>query len=139
MAMLVALVLAKPLLGDMEGAFQKIQEWTGFVAPGIVAVFLMGMFYKRTNSAGAFAMLITSVVVSVISYAAFESFPFVNRIWVIFLGCLAIGALVSHLTEQPSEGQPVDLGDINFKTSASFNLWTLIIAVVLIALYVVFW
>ena len=138
-AMLIALILAKPLLGDMEGAFQKIQEWTGFVAPGIVAVFLMGMFYKRTNSAGAFAMLFTSIIVSIIFYTAFDSFPFVNRIWVIFLGCLAIGALVSHLTAEPAEGQPVILGDINFKTSASFNVWTVIIAIILIALYAVFW
>ena len=138
-AMLIALILAKPLLGDMEGAFQKIQECTGFVAPGIVAVFLMGMFYKRTNSAGAFAMLFTSIIVSIIFYTAFDSFPFVNRIWVIFLGCLAIGALVSHLTAEPAEGQPVILGDINFKTSASFNVWTVIIAIILIALYAVFW
>jgi len=138
-AMVIALILAKPLLGDMEGAFQKIQEWTGFVAPGIVAVFLMGMFYKRTNSAGAFAMLFVSVAVSAIFYFAFPGFPFVNRIWVIFLGCLAIGAIVSHVTSMPKAGQAVVLGDINFKTSRGFNLWTLIIAIILIALYAIFW
>ena len=125
-AMLIAVILAKPLLGDMEGAFQKIQEWTGFVAPGIVAVFLMGMFYKRTNSSGAFAMLFASVVVSAIFYFAFPNFPFVNRIWVIFLGCLLIGAVVSAVTTEPREGQPVILGDINFKTSASFNVWAIV-------------
>ena len=138
-AMIVALMLAKPLLGDMEGAFQKIQEWTGFVAPGIVAVFLMGMFYKRTNSLGAFAMLFASIAVSAIFYFAFPSFPFVNRIWVIFLGCLVIGAVVSHLTALPKTGQAVALGDINFKTSKSFNVWTVIIAFILIALYAIFW
>ena len=138
-AMVIALLLAKPLLGDMEGAFQKIQEWTGFVAPGIVAVFLMGMFYKRTNSSGAFAMLAVSVLVSVVFYFAFPDFPFVNRIWVIFLGCLFAGAVVSHITAQPTDGQSVVLGDINFKTSTSFNIWTAIIAVILIALYAIFW
>ncbi len=138
-AMVIAVLLAKPLLGDMEGAFQKIQEWTGFVAPGIVAVFLMGMFYKPTNANGAFAMLFTSVVVSAIFYFAFPSFPFVNRIWVIFLGCLAIGALISALTAAPKDGQAVILGDINFKTSKSFNLWTFIIAIILIGLYAIFW
>lgn len=138
-AMVIAVILAKPLLGDMEGAFQKIQEWTGFVAPGIVAVFLMGMFYTRTNSAGAFAMLFTSVVVSAIFYFAFPDFPFVNRIWVIFLGCLAIGAIVSALTTLPKEDQPVLLNDINFKTSRNFNIWTIIIAAALIALYAIFW
>ena len=138
-AMIIALLLAKPLLGDMEGAFQKIQEWTGFVAPGIVAVFLMGMFYKRTNSNGAFAMLFVSVIVSAIFYFVFPDFPFVNRIWVIFLGCLIIGALVSHITKMPKTGQPVTLSDINFKTSRSFNLFTAIITFILIALYAIFW
>jgi len=138
-AMVIALLLAKPLLGNMEGAFQQIQEWTGFVAPGIVAVFLMGMFYKRTNSAGAFAMLAVSVLVSVIFYFGFKDFPFVNRIWVIFLGCLVAGAVVSHITAEPKDGQAVALSDINFKTSKSFNIWTIVIAIILIALYAVFW
>jgi len=138
-AMIVALFLAKPLLGDMEGAFQRIQEWTGFVAPGIVAVFLMGMFYKRTNSAGAFMMLAASVIFSAVFYFGFPDFPFVNRIWVIFLGCLVAGALVSHLTSLPKAGQAVALADINFATSKNFNVWTLIIAIILIALYAVFW
>jgi len=138
-AMVIALFLAKPLLGNMEGAFQQIQEWTGFVAPGIVAVFLMGMFYKRTNSAGAFAMLGVSVLVSAVFYFEFPDFPFVNRIWVIFLGCLAAGAIVSHITAMPKDGQAVALGDINFKTSKSFNIWTAIIAIILIGLYAAFW
>jgi len=138
-AMVIALLLAKPFLGNMEGAFQQIQEWTGFVAPGIVAVFLMGMFYKRTNSAGAFAMLAVSVLVSVIFYFGFKDFPFVNRIWVIFLGCLVAGAVVSHITAEPKDGQAVALSDINFKTSKSFNIWTIVIAIILIALYAVFW
>jgi len=123
----------------MEGAFQKIQEYTGFVAPGIVAVFLMGMFWKRTNAAGAYAMLFTSVVVSAIFYFAIPDFPFVNRIWVIFLGCLLVGAIVSAMTSQPKEGQPVVLGDINFKTSGSFNFWTVVVIISLIAIYAIFW
>lgn len=125
-AMVIALFLAKPLLGDMEGAFQKIQEYSGFVAPGIVAVFLMGMFYKPTNSAGAYAMLFVSVIVSVLLKLFAPDFPFVNRIWVIFLGCLAIGAIVSAITTKPSEGQAVQLSDINFKTTRSFNIWTIV-------------
>lgn len=138
-AMVIALFLAKPLLGDMEGAFQKIQEYSGFVAPGIVAVFLMGMFYKPTNSAGAYAMLGVSVIVSILLKLFAPDFPFVNRIWVIFLGCLAIGALVSALTTAPKLGQAVVLSDINFKTSKSFNIWTVLIAIILIGLYAIFW
>ena len=138
-AMLIALFTAKPLLGNMESAFQAIQEFTGFIAPGIVAVFLMGMFYKRTNSTGAFAMLAVTLIASYGMKAFLPEIEFVNRVWITFLSCLAVGAIVSHVSAMPKSEQPVILGDINFKTSASFNLWTAIIAMILIALYAVFW
>lgn len=138
-AMVIALLTAKPLLGNMESAFQAIQEFTGFIAPGIVAVFVMGMFYKRTNSSGAFAMLAVTLIASYGLKSFIPDFPFVNRVWITFLACLVIGAVVSQLTAQPKEGQPVKLGDINFKTATSFNIWAVIVAIVLIALYAIFW
>lgn len=69
-AMLTALFLAIPLLGAGDSIFQAIQEYTGFVAPGIVAVFLLGFFWKRANTAGAFALLVSSVVLSFLFFAA---------------------------------------------------------------------
>jgi SSS family solute:Na+ symporter len=67
-AMVIALVIAMPLLGSNESIFQAIQEYTGFVAPGIVAVFVLGFFWRRTNTQGAFALLISSVVLSLLFY-----------------------------------------------------------------------
>lgn len=138
-AMVIALFTAKPLLGNMESAFQAIQEFTGFIAPGIVAVFLMGMFYKRTNSAGAFAMLAVTLIASYGLKTFMPEFPFVNRVWITFLSCLVVGAFMSHMTAMPKDRQPVALNDINFKTTPAFNLWTLIIAAILIGLYAIFW
>ncbi|MEO9969892.1 MAG: sodium/sugar symporter [Hyphomonadaceae bacterium] len=69
-AMLIALMVAIPLLGSNESIFQAIQEYTGFVAPGIVAVFVLGFFWKRTNTQGAFALLISSVVLSLLFYVS---------------------------------------------------------------------
>ena len=68
-AMIIALFLAIPLLGGGKSIFQTIQEYTGFVAPGIVAVFVLGFFWKRTNTQGAFALLISSVVLSFLFFA----------------------------------------------------------------------
>lgn len=138
-AMVIALFTAKPLLGNMESAFQAIQEFTGFIAPGIVAVFLMGMFYKRTNSAGAAAMLAVTLIASYTLKVLLPDFAFVNRVWVTFLACLVAGALVSHATVTPKEGQFVALGDINFNTKRGFNICTAFIAVILVALYAIFW
>ncbi len=158
-AMAIALILAQPFLGGMESAFQTIQEYTGFVAPGVVAVFLLGFFWKRTNTMGAFALLISSVVLSflfwtmanpaalggmgvqVLATFGLEALdlPFVVRIWIVFLACLVIGMIVSIVTGKPAEDRPVDLSGIKFATEPVFNLASLAIIAVLIAIYVRFW
>jgi SSS family solute:Na+ symporter len=55
-----------------EGGFTFIQKYTGFISPGILAMFLLGMFWKRTTGAAALAGIITGFLVSVIfnNYAA---------------------------------------------------------------------
>ncbi|WP_291843528.1 sodium/sugar symporter [Maricaulis sp.] len=158
-AMVIALVLAQPFLGGMESAFQTIQEYTGFVAPGVVAVFLLGFFWKRTNTMGAFSLLISSVVLSflfwlmanpaalggageqVLGLFGLEALalPFVLRIWIVFLACLVIGMFVSVVTAKPAENRPVGLSGIKFATEPVFNLAGLAIIAVLIAIYVRFW
>ncbi len=61
----VALIMAKPLLGQFDQAFQYIQEFTGLFTPGIVVIFVMGMFWKRTTSMGALSAAIGSAALSV--------------------------------------------------------------------------
>lgn len=69
-AMVLALVLARPFLGGMESAFQTVQEYSGFIAPGVVAIFVLGFFFKPMNTAGAFAVLLGSLVISFVFYGA---------------------------------------------------------------------
>jgi len=139
LAMVIAVIAAKPFLGGFESAFQTVQEYTGLIAPGVVAVFLLGMFFQRANSAGAFAALIISVLVSLVFKFAFPDFSFVNRIWVVFLMCMASALIVSRMTEAPREEQLVRMADVSFVTKKSFNLWAIIIAIILVLLYAVFW
>lgn len=190
-AMIIAVIAAKPFLGGFESAFQTVQEYTGFIAPGVVAVFLLGMFYQKTNSAGAFTALILSVLLSILFKLVFPGFEFVNRIWVVFLLCILcgigvshvenidredkremlffgviafalfayafteytgfnrllatifvsiiIGTLISNSTKKVTESQLVRLNDVNFATNKTFNIWTIVITVILIALYAKFW
>jgi SSS family solute:Na+ symporter len=138
-AMVIALILAKPFLGGMESAFQTIQEYTGFIAPGVVAVFLLGFFWARTNTAGAFALLISSVVLSIAAKLMLPDLPFVLRIWIVFLVCLVVGVVVSLLTPKPKPEQPVDLGGIQFDTKVGFNIAAVLIVLILAAIYVAFW
>ncbi len=138
-AMVIALVLAQPFLGGLESAFQNVQEYTGFVAPGIVAVFLLGFFWKRANREGAFALLISSVLLNMAAKFGLPDMPFVLRIWIVFLVCLVIGVIVSLMTSPPKEEQPVNLGGIKFDTRTGFNIASVLIVVILAAIYVFYW
>ncbi len=138
-AMVIALFLAQPFLGGMESAFQTIQEYTGFIAPGIVAVFLLGFFWSRTNKQGALALLISSVVFSILGKLLFPDLPFVLRIWLVFLTCVGVGIIVSVLTEKPREGQSVDLKGLHFATSPAFNIIGALVTATLVAIYALLW
>lgn len=66
-AMIVALMFTwKDLLGiGGEGGFTFIQKYTGFISPGVFAMFILGMFWKRTTGAAAIAGVITGFLLSV--------------------------------------------------------------------------
>jgi len=138
-AMMIALVLARPFLGGMESAFQTIQEYTGFIAPGVVAIFLLGFFFKRANSAGAFAVLIGSVLMSLAMKFCLPDMPFVLRIWIVFLTITLLGIAVSLITPKPRDDQPVALGDIAFRTRIGFNIVAALITLILVLIYVAYW
>lgn len=138
-AMLAALLLARPFLGGMQSAFQTIQEYTGFIAPGVVAVFLLGFFWKRTNAVGAFALLISSVALNFAAKFGLPDLPFVLRIWLVFLVCLVVGVIASLLSPPPREDRPIAVEGISFATSAAFNLSALPIVLILVAIYALFW
>jgi SSS family solute:Na+ symporter len=138
-AMILALILARPFLGGMESAFQTIQEYTGFIAPGVVAIFLLGFYFKRMNTPGAFAVLVGSVLISLAMKLGLPDLPFVLRIWLVFLAIMALGVAVSLATQKPLAEQPVNLGDISFRTQTVFNLSGAAVIAALVMIYVVFW
>ena len=142
-AILIALLLAQPFLGGFESAFQTIQEYTGFIAPGVVAVFLLGFFWKRMNTPGAFGVLAGSVGLSFVFWLMAGNgsleLPFVIRIWIVFLACLALGVIVSLITLAPREDRPVDLSGIRFATTGGFNIAGIAIIAILALIYGVFW
>ena len=137
--MALALVLARPFLGGFESAFQTVQEYTGYIAPGIVIVFLLGFFDKRANAVGAFTALIGSVVLNLAVNAVFPELPFVVRIWIVFVVGLIVAMIVSRMTAAPEEGRTVKLGDIGFATSMLFNTLGMLTIAILVALYIVLW
>ncbi len=138
-ALIIATLVAKPLLGSFDQAFQYIQEFTGFFTPGICVIFLLGMFWDRCTASGALIAAIASAVLSFALKLEWPSLPFMDRVGLVFLVCLAIGVAVS-LMEKPRETPlKIELKSIDYSTSTGFNVAALAITVILVALYAMFW
>ena len=138
-AMALALVLARPFIGGFESGFQTVQEYSGFIAPGIVVVFLLGFFDKRTNTAGAYTALIGSILVNLALKFGLPDVPFIIRIWGVFMVALIGAIVVSRLTAEPDESRTVRLADIAFATTSLFNTLAMLVVAILAGLYVWLW
>lgn len=139
LSLAIALIVAQPLLGKFDQAFQYIQEFTGFFTPGIVVIFVMGMFWSKTTANGALAAALGSAVFSIALKFGWAELPFMDRVGLVFLACLALCYVVSISDNRKVDNQSVDLSDVNFETSKSFNYASLGVVIVLIALYSTWW
>ncbi len=138
-AIVTAMIVAKPLLGNFDQAFQYIQEFTGFFTPGIVVIFLLGLFWKRATAAGALAAAIGSAILSFLLKILYPLYPFIDRVGVVFLLCMIIAIVVSLLTSRGDHKKAISLDGINFKTSNEFLVATIGVVVVLAGLYTAWW
>ncbi|TDE44344.1 sodium transporter [Flavobacterium rhamnosiphilum] len=160
-AMIIAVIVA-PFLGiDKKGGFQYIQEYTGFVSPGVFAMFILGFFWKKTTSnAAMFAMIggfLMSIVFKFMPHFVDLSFlngmgfsvpnaegvyeiPFMDRMGFVFLICV-IGMYVISIyeTQRGVKTNGLDVDKSMFKVSPGFTVGSLIIVAVLAALYTFFW
>ena len=139
-AIVIAMIIAKPLLGNFGQAFQFIQEFTGFFTPGIVVLFLLGMFWKRTTATAALTAAVGSFLLSLAGRLWWPELPFMDRVGLVFLACLGLAVVISLKSRQPQQSaQAVDVGNIDFSTSNGFNLATIGIVLILAALYATWW
>src|SRR5205814_10567844 len=127
-AIIIAIIVARPLVGSSEQAFQYIQEFSGFFTPGITVIFLLGLFWKRATEWGAIVAAVTSVGLSaVMKYtlpaSAFSKgmndylTPFINRMGVMFLVSLVLAVIVSLATPQRPDLDTIDTTAVRYKTS----------------------
>jgi len=138
-ALIIAVIIAKPLLGNFSQAFQYIQEFTGLFTPGIVAIFLLAIFWKRTTANGALWAAIGSAVFSVGCYFYWPSLPFIDRVGLAFVLCMLLGMLVSQLESKDDHPKAIDYSAVDTSTSTSFNLASLVIVLMLTGLYATWW
>ena len=137
-AMTIAMITAKPLLGNFDQAFQYIQEFTGFFTPGIVAIFLLGIFYSKTTANGALTAAVGSAVLSLVFKFAYPELPFIDRVGIVFLLCCVLAVVVSMIKPGTQEGA-ISLSEVNFSTNSSFNISALAVTIILVLFYASWW
>jgi SSS family solute:Na+ symporter len=137
---LVVAVLVAPALNSMPQMFQYIQEYTGVVSPGILAVFVMGLFWKKANSKGAIIGVIASIPVALMLKLLPVEMPFLDQMLYTCLITMVVIVLVS-LTTATSDEDPksIPLPKETFITGRNFNIAAYAIMMILTVLYVVFW
>lgn len=135
-ALLVA-VLISPMLSGLDQAFQYIQEFTGFISPGALSIFLAGFFYKRASANGALAAALGSFLFSFGMKFLFPDLPWMDRMGIVFLLCCGL-IVVMGKKEQASD--PYSRYDrALFRTGRMFNICSAGILMILIGFYYFFW
>lgn len=160
-AMVLGVLIAPHLGIDKKGGFQYIQEYTGFVSPGIFAMFILGFFWKRaTSNAALFATIggfglslllkflpgwtdlswLSGMGFSVKNAVGIYEIPFLDRMGFVFVFCI-IGMVIISLFENKNGVNPkgLEIDSKMFKTTTGFAVGALIIIGLLVALYGIYW
>ena len=137
-SVLIATLVAQPLLGSFESIFQYIQNFTGYFSPGIVVIFLVALFWKKATSMSVLIAALISLIASIIISINFPELPFIHRMTIVFI-LSALGCIVTtYIQGYKDQIKAIDLSAVNFSTSKAFNLNTIIIIFVLVCIYVAF-
>jgi SSS family solute:Na+ symporter len=163
LAVLMSLVIGEKLMGEGKQGFTYIQEYTGFFSPGILAMFLLGFFWKRTTSNAALFATLGGFVLSCIlkflprwvnldwltpfgfyqpnpeNHGAFE-IPFIDRMGFVFVFCFIGMAIINFIENRRGvEKKGLEVDASMFRVSRSFAIGALVIVGLLITLYTVYW
>ncbi len=145
-SMLLA-ALVTPALRSLDQAYQFIQEYVGFISPGVLGIFMLGMFWKPTTSAAAMAGALLTIPISTIlkflpvwTNNAFPDFPFLDRMTITF-GVIVITMVIMSLVhpKKQNNAHQVEIDPSMFRVTPGFIIASLLISGILVALYTVFW
>ena len=147
-ALFIGCIVA-PLLGGIDQAFQFIQEYTGVVSPGILAVFLLGLFWKKTTNNGAIVGVLISIPIAMYfkvapkgwsSHPFFVNVPFLDQMGYTLILTMLVIAVFSYIKHQgKSDKKGIPITKNLFKTSPLFNIVAFAIMIILVVLYALFW
>lgn len=135
---LVIAVAIVPMLSGLDQAFLYIQEFTGFVSPGALSIFLAGFFYRRATANGALAAALGSFAFSTLLKVFCPALPWMDRMGIVFLLCCGLIVLLGKKQAQ-TEDSSVSIHSSLFRTSKLFNILSCVIIAILIGFYWLWW
>ena len=151
LAALIALITAMliaPQLGSLGQVFQFIQEYTGVVSPGILAVFLMGLFYKKATNNAAIWGVILSIPIAMyfkvapngwVDSVLFVNIPFMNQMMLTCIATLLVIALISKFEGNKDNSKGIIITKELFATDKTFNVAAFGVLTITALLYALFW
>ena len=147
-SLIIAMLIA-PQLGNLGQVFQFIQEYTGVVSPGILGVFLMGLFYKKATNNAAIWGVISSIPIAMYFKVApngwsnssifIDNIPFMHQMLITCLGTIFIIISISYLEGNKEDPKGIKLSKSIFDTSQTFNISAISIMLITAFLYAIFW
>ena len=146
-ALITAIIIA-PQLGSLGQVFIFIQEYTGVVSPGILAIFLMGLFYKKaTNNAAIWGAILSIPIAMYFKVAPkgwndasiFVELPFMHQMGYTCLLTLAIIAMISYIEGNQDDPKGINLTKKLFATNKTFNIGAFSVLLITAFLYAMFW
>lgn len=147
-ALIIACIIA-PMLSGLDQAFQYIQEYTGMVSPGILAVFILGLFWKKTTNKAAIIGALTSIPIAMYFKFApngwstnplFVNVPFMDQMGytaILTMIVIVVASLIQNKGQEDKKG--ILITKQLFKTEPIFNIGAFAVMIILVALYSLFW
>ncbi len=144
---MIAAALVAPALRSLDQAYQFIQEYVGFVSPGVLAIFLLGFFWKRATAQAAMAGALLTIPVSTVlkflpvwTNGWFPDYPFLDRMTITFVTVAVVMILISwFFPQKENEKAIIEVDPKWFRVNTGFVIGSVIILGILAALYTVFW
>ncbi|MDN5205062.1 sodium/sugar symporter [Fulvivirgaceae bacterium BMA10] len=127
---LILSVITAPQLSTLDQAFQFIQDFSGYITPAIVAIFFMGIFWKRTTANAALVAAIVAIPLSV-GFGKIEGLPFIDRMGIVFCALIFVMIIVSKFDRNKDYSKGIQLSKKWIKP----GILTLILATVGVPIY----
>ncbi len=136
--MIIAIVVA-PQLRRFDQAFQFIQDFTGLISPGVVAIFLLGLFWRKANALAALIAALLTLPLGILFNELLPTLPFLHRMGYVFIILVVVMVVISFAKPKKDTEGVIEVESSMFRTSTAFTIGSLLVLGVLAALYIVFW